>query len=103
MNLTRDKEKEVRRERKMSLASDLPFIMIERQPLERADDVEGPLRRSMSLPGMETPGRLDLEKPLPTISSDNFIGDTDDEDRPKGVQFLYFVETLYLNVFFPSQ
>jgi serine/arginine repetitive matrix protein 2 len=81
MNLTRDKEKETRRERKMSLASDLPFITIERKPPERADDVtDGQLRRSISLPGMEAPGRLDLEKPLPSISSDNFMTNADIQD-----------------------
>lgn len=81
MNLSRDKDKETRRERKMSLASDLPFIAIERKPLESADDVDGPLRRSISLPGMETPSRYNLEKPLPAISSGNFFENTDGEDE----------------------
>ncbi|XP_006464174.1 hypothetical protein AGABI2DRAFT_120951 [Agaricus bisporus var. bisporus H97] len=81
MNLSRDKDKETRRERKMSLASDLPFIAIERKPLESADDVDGPLRRSISLPGMETPSRYNLEKPLPAISSGNFFENNDGEDE----------------------
>lgn len=70
MNLVRAGEKDRERERKMSLSNDLPVISIERKPLEGVDDVDGsepPLRRSVSLPRMEGPVAIDLDKPLPEL------------------------------------